>query len=1241
MSAPALPRIGHGEFAGTERFRLLRLIGTGGMGVVFEAFDAARDARVAVKTLKRFQPEALLGLKNEFRALQDLHHPNLVRLGELCEADGTWFFSMELVDGVDFFAWTRPADGATGEELEGDTRPLEAVTGPIAPPRPVTAAVMPPRVARFDEARLRRALVGVAAGLSALHERGMVHRDVKPSNILVEPSGRVVLLDFGLVRDVARGPRDQRVVGTSYFMAPEQALPDGEVGPAADWYAVGAMLYTVLVGRPPFAGLGDEALRLKRHMEPPPPSELVDGIPADLDRLCRALLARDAVARPDGAEVLQRLSGRATPPALREGARRFVGRIAELRALDLAHARARTEAVALLVEADPGLGKSALVRHFVDGLSGACLLSGKCRERELVPYRAVDGVMDSLAEILAALPPAEQAALLPAAAAELALAFPVLRRIPALAVAPPTSDSRDPQLARAALLAAVRALVARLASSRRVVICIDDLQWADTDGLAVLAALLQPPTPPLLFVGTIRSGAHGGLSAAELRARLPLPLRTLALGPLSRDEAMALAASLSSSPLDSASAAALVADAAGHPLLIDALVRHRLTQPGARGPLRLEEALRARIDGVGADARGLLQAVAVAGARLPQAAAAELLRRPLDDISRLTSELDAADLARARGDKATDAIEPSHDRVLQAALAGLSDEQQRALHRAVGEALESTGSGEPEALAHHFAVGGLAERSGHWATIGGDRSADALAFDRAAGLYRRALEQLAAGGSPGRLRPLRLKLARALANAGRGAEAAAQFLAAREGGDPALVRQLEREAADQLLRSGHLDEGLTVSRRVLASVKMRLRATPQAAIPSLLWHRARLFARGLDYQERTESQIAPDRRERMDVTWSAALGLVMVDTVRGAEFATRNLLLALDAGEPYRVARALALEAIVLSTEGVSRSVRVERILERARRAAERAGNPHGIAWTLGATGVADYFTGHFRRGRDACLRAEAMFRQRTVGTTFERNAVTMFALWTLWFNGELQELARRHAPAIAEAEARGDLLAATNLRAGPLTNVWLCADDVARARGEAERAAQEWSRQGFYLQHHYDVQGQGNIELYEGRAAEAYQRIARMWPTLERSLNLRIQMLRIVTVEMKARAALALSTARGGDERLLAEAEREAARVASEGTPFAVGLGQLISGGAAAVRHERRRAAWLLDGAVVSFAAADMALLQAVAERQRARLVGGNEGARAVDAAEARLRALGVRRPARLCAALAPGLPD
>jgi serine/threonine protein kinase len=232
------------EFEGNARFKVLSRLGQGGMGVVYEVFDREQNLRRALKGLRRMSADDVLRFKTEFRALRDLRHPNLVSLGELFEEDGRWFFTMELIEGVDFLTHVR--ERVTGDTSpvprialdsttisgkhsgrdKGDTAPtlVDKPGGDAAPrPAPVPPAP-PPEPVVFHQPRLRQALVQLSAGLAVLHGAGKVHRDIKSSNMLIDRNGRLVLLDFGVVAELGAGPTvEGEVVGTAAYMAPEQA----------------------------------------------------------------------------------------------------------------------------------------------------------------------------------------------------------------------------------------------------------------------------------------------------------------------------------------------------------------------------------------------------------------------------------------------------------------------------------------------------------------------------------------------------------------------------------------------------------------------------------------------------------------------------------------------------------------------------------------------------------------------------------------------------------------------------------------------------------------------------------------------------------------------------------------------------------------------------------------------------------------------------------------------------------
>jgi len=200
------------------------------MGVVYEAFDRERRTPVALKTLRSVEARALARFKNEFRALQDLEHPNLVSLGELMLDGGAWFFTMELVEGVGFLPHIRPAAflARTADERaprsSAETEIMERAVAPRSELGDAFEERVPERSTQkpFDEPKLRGGLRQLAQGIAALHQAGKVHRDIKPSNILVTTTGRVVLVDFGLVThmDPDRQSSSGSVVGTTEYMAP-------------------------------------------------------------------------------------------------------------------------------------------------------------------------------------------------------------------------------------------------------------------------------------------------------------------------------------------------------------------------------------------------------------------------------------------------------------------------------------------------------------------------------------------------------------------------------------------------------------------------------------------------------------------------------------------------------------------------------------------------------------------------------------------------------------------------------------------------------------------------------------------------------------------------------------------------------------------------------------------------------------------------------------------------------------
>ncbi|MBL9014297.1 MAG: serine/threonine-protein kinase PknK, partial [Myxococcales bacterium] len=624
-----------------DRYQLKRRIGVGGMGVVYEAFDAERRANVALKVMRSTDAAALYRFKKEFRVLADLHHKNVVSLHELVATSNRWFLTMELIDGVNFRDYVRdslPTEGDTETKTihpKVDSRPLrldtfESPEG-TPPPRP-----HPPGV--LDEARLRAALRQLCEGVAFLHRSRCLHRDIKPSNVLVSAEGRVVLCDFGLVKELAPDLNsktfERRVTGTVSYMSPEQARGD-ELTEASDWYSVGVMLYEALTGQLPFGGDRESVLLQKLKGVPTPPRLVDPTAPADLSALCLQLMAVRPNERPPGPTVLDRLGAVRLPlpaPSMEAvAAAPFLGRKRELAVLERAFgALAEGTPTTVLVEGTSGMGKSALLLEFLERVrdDNAIALAGRCYERESVPYKGFDSVVDALSAYMLKLPAGVCETLVPRDVTALSRLFPVLRRVDAIEDACVADfEVPDPQESRHRAIAALRELLTRVSRSETLVLCIDDLQWGDADSAHLLADILRPPdAPKLLALLSYRSDEAATAPAlqalhAQRTAGAFGTVVEVKVGALPMDEATALAAeSLGRGP-HRTRAAAVAAESGGSPFFIGELARYILAGAPSGAEVSLDEVLSFRIGQLPADARALLSVVAVAGRPLPQGVA--------------------------------------------------------------------------------------------------------------------------------------------------------------------------------------------------------------------------------------------------------------------------------------------------------------------------------------------------------------------------------------------------------------------------------------------------------------------------------------------------------------------------------------------------------------------------------------------------------------------------------------------
>ncbi|MEU9828015.1 protein kinase domain-containing protein [Micromonospora chersina] len=282
-----------GDLVG-DRYRLVDRIAAGGMGEVWRAVDETLKRTVAVKVLhRRVVTDASAGerFRREARAMAALRHPGVAEVYDYGEtslpgAPGLAYIVMAYVQG-----------------------------------QPLSERIA--EAGRLGAAETLSIVAQTGRALQAAHDVDVVHRDVKPGNLVIEPDGHVVLVDFGIALspDAADLTAANQVVGTALYMAPEQLTRSGAIGPAVDVYALGCVAYHCLAGHPPFAGDNPVAVALRRLEEEPPP--LPDDVPAAVRDLVASAMARNAGDRiptagamASAAEALAGSSGERTGPVL-------------------------------------------------------------------------------------------------------------------------------------------------------------------------------------------------------------------------------------------------------------------------------------------------------------------------------------------------------------------------------------------------------------------------------------------------------------------------------------------------------------------------------------------------------------------------------------------------------------------------------------------------------------------------------------------------------------------------------------------------------------------------------------------------------------------------------------------------------------------------------------------------------------------------------------------------------------
>ena len=763
----------HGSFG---RYRILDLLGFGGMGIVYRSTAEGSGEVVALKTVRVQEPGAVASIRREIHALSRVRHPGVVRILEQGVEAGCPWYAMDLIEGQTLHAYLEATRQSAGE-----AEPLRADPRALSPFLRESLSV----------------LQKLSSTLAYLHGWGLVHRDLTPLNVMVRPDDTPVLVDFGIVLESAFAGRDvlrraDVAGGTSAYMAPEQILAT-PVDARADLYAFGCILYKAVTGRPPFMEATVPAL-LGQHVNvaPVPPSALVAFVPPRLEALILRLLAKRARDRIGYAEDVEAaLAGiladdPGAPPRARAeslaqpsfGRPRpyvyrplFSGRAAWIETFDALLERLKRRAGGrVYVGGESGIGKTRLLAEVAARArrsGGLQIITGECAAM------GTDASEDTGRAVLHPLRPLLQAVAeacraggrprtsrLAGARAKVLAAFePSLLDLPGQdAIPEPPELSGQAALHR--ILSSLQDTLAAYADEAPLLLILDDLQWADELSLRFLESLEAEffARHPVLVIGSYRAEEK---SAAIERLIQSPGAESVSLGRLPQPVVRAMISdmlALDEAPADLCDF--IARESEGNPFFITEHVR-----------VAVEEGWLERERGGGwALARPALLPLPLPGSlkelterRL--AALSPLGRQVLEGAAVLGRESDSEVILATAGVAGTDSLEAiqelltrcvleelprerlrfAHDKLREAAYERIGPERRRELHRRAATAIEQRAPEGPGAallypiLAHHWALAQVFDKAIACLDKAGDAALATAAYGEAAAFFEHAL----------------------------------------------------------------------------------------------------------------------------------------------------------------------------------------------------------------------------------------------------------------------------------------------------------------------------------------------------------------------------------------------------------------------------------------------------------------------------------------------------------------------
>ena len=1099
-------------------FRLQKLLGQGATGAVFSALNLDTQSTVALKVLIHSDANTINRLKRGFRSLAEVFHPNLVMLYGLYQHQERCFITMEQVDGLSLIKAIR----------------AEQISDPVV----------------FYE-RVNAILREAGRALHALHSNQLVHRDIKPNNLLIDPTGRLRLIDYGMVGsyDPIWDPDGHRayVAGNKKYMAPEVLIKQN-YPPGSDLFSLGRVIVRLIRHCHPHRG----SMQMDREQMLP-----VD-VPRPLAKLIHRMLSAEVSDRPTAWEVASAAGDvqEATTSLLVNPCNlRIIGRDEPMRQTQRWLSRmVGGQTRRLHISGPPGIGKTRFVAAVAEQFAEHKWLQvfeSRCRRREEVPLQAFDEMVDALARRYSG-PNAGQLELDPVSTQILRSSFPVLCGVLKKAA----EVARNRSLGQAEAKDASIQLTTQVCRHGPVILIIDDLQWADKDSLALIRRLENEVT-----------GLFGVITASRDDFQPPHVSATnvLKLNPLTVEESTRLLQNhllLSRITLPDAVITRVAQHAKGNSnLLLQLAACLASLKPSeiaawlGEGTFNVQPLWQHRFGRLTPHSRLVLTSVVAAGGPVDIDAVLEVTN--LKEAGRATvSKLLQENWVNER--ERTHHIEIFHETIGDALIEFLPPEQLRDAHAKWAEWLVQSESHFSSArIAGHLLQANQRDRATEFAIRAAQEAEVRFAYGEAARWHHQTSQLTTDDAAIEHLR----QAAEAFVIAGQSTEAAKTFMelaAHPKEKHPARFRGL---ATESFIRAGKIGQAREVIKELASSLDLPVPRARWRSFLSILYNLARLRMRGgFSLPEPTHS--ISQTSDRAQTCFRLSQALSFYDNVYAADLLITGLRRIKQFDNPAQCVHAGVAYSVFGNYDVGWWRKSSARLMPQLTAAAEACGRPETLAHLSSAIGYQRWLKGDFAESLLPLEQAVFGFRNQCRGMVFESVHTQMSVLCSYFFLGQISSLTQQTQEMIRDSQERDDRFTLDVATTGFAAAAFLFLGDVRSAKqhnGHLARKARHDPGEFFFL---FQLIGASLQKMHAGRPLHASRLMDRHERTMQKSIFGRVQITRIWWQWLRGTVALQLASGHSSQASpALRQALRCGKRLAKEQLPLAQVMSDLIRG--------------------------------------------------------------------------------